>query len=287
MTSIRLPLPRFRLLTTAALAALAVGCATLPAPSATSTEALASALAGSHRTPAFVARDAARRPKETLAFFDVQPQHVVVEIWPGGAGWYTEILAPYLREDGLYVGAIQPVSLPSTDDYARKGAARFRDKLAAQPAVYDRAVVSEFRAPERRLPVVPGSADRVLTFRNVHNWIEGGWEAEAFDAFYDLLKPGGVLGVVEHRAKPGTRRADSKDSGYVTEAYVRALAEAAGFEFAGASTVNDNPRDTKDHPKGVWSLPPVLAMKDVDRERYLAIGESDRMTLKFVKPAAP
>lgn len=269
----------------AAFVAVTAGCALSPAPSAAPDDALAAAVAGSHRTPAFVARDGARHPTETLAFFEVQPQHVVVEIWPGGAGWYTEILAPYLREDGLYVGAIQPLSLPSTDDYARKGAARFRAKLAAQPTIYDRAVISEFRAPERVMPVVPGTADRVLTFRNVHNWIEGGWEAEAFDAFYAMLKPGGVLGVVEHRAAPGTRRADSKVSGYVTEAYVRALAEAAGFEFAGSTPINDNPRDSKDHPKGVWSLPPVLAMKEIDRAKYLAIGESDRMTLKFVKPA--
>lgn len=266
--------------------ALLLALVPLTAPRAGAPPTLDAVIAGPQRTPEFAARDVWRHPKKTLRFFDVQPQHVVVEIWPGGAGWYTEILAPYLRDEGLYVGAIQPLDLPQTDDYARKGAARFRAKLAAAPAVYDRAVVGVFRAPQRVTPVVPGTADRVLTFRNVHNWIEGGWEAEAFDAFYDMLKPGGVLGVVEHRARPGTRRAESKVSGYVTEAYVRTLAEAAGFEFAGASSINDNPRDTKNHPAGVWTLPPVLRLKEVDRDKYLAIGESDRMTLKFVKPAA-
>lgn len=277
-----MPLPRF-------LPALVLLAALSPSPAlpadAGPAAALDAAIAGPQRTPEFAARDVWRHPKETLRFFDVRPDHVVVEIWPGGAGWYTEILAPYLREQGLYIGAIQPLDLPTTDDYARKGADRFRAKLAAKPESYDRAVVGVFRAPERVTPVVPGTADRVLTFRNVHNWIEGGFEAEAFDSFYDMLKPGGVLGVVEHRAAPGTRRADSKVSGYVTEAYIRALAEAAGFEFAGASPVNNNPRDSKDHPMGVWTLPPVLRLKNVDRDKYLAIGESDRMTLKFVKPA--
>lgn len=254
------------------------------APAAVAGPTLEEVIKGPQRTPEFAQRDIYRHPLETLNFFGIQPTMTVVEIWPGGAGWYTEILAPYLREQGRYVAAIQPLSLPQTDDYARKGAERLRAKLAATPAAYDRTEIGEFRPPEVAATVPPGTADLVLTFRNVHNWIEGGFEAEAFKAFYAMLKPGGVLGVVEHRAAPGTSRAQSIDSGYVTEAYIRALAYSAGFEFAGASAVNDNPRDTKDHPKGVWTLPPVLRLKDVDREKYLSIGESDRMTFRFVKP---
>ena len=269
---------------TAAAIALIVGLATsLPAAAAESAT-LAAVIAAPHRTPEFVTRDVWRHPLETLGFFGVKPTDTVVEIWPGGGGWYTEILAPYLRDQGRYVAAIQPVGLPQTDDYARRGADRFKAKLAANPAVYDRTVVSEFRPPERADTVPAGTADVVLTFRNVHNWIEGGFEAAAFEAFYKMLKPGGTLGVVEHRAKPGTTREQSIDSGYVTEAYIRALAYSAGFELAGSSPVNNNPNDSKDYPEGVWTLPPVLRLKDVDRAKYLAIGESDRMTFRFVKP---
>lgn len=245
---------------------------------------LEAVIAAPHRTPEFVARDVWRHPLETLRFFGVKPTDTVVEIWPGGGGWYTEILAPYLRERGRYVAAIQPVSLPQTDDYARRGAERFRAKLASNPAVYDRTEVAEFRPPERAAPVPPGTADVVLTFRNVHNWMEGGYEAAAFEAFFAMLKPGGTLGLVEHRAAPGSSREQSIVSGYVTEAYIRALAYAAGFVLAGSSPVNNNPKDSKDYPEGVWTLPPVLRLKDRDRDKYLAIGESDRMTFKFVKP---
>lgn len=269
--------------TTAAVALIA-GLATSTLAAAAESPTLAEVIAAPHRTPAFVARDVWRHPLETLGFFGVKPTDTVVEIWPGGGGWYTEILAPYLRDHGRYVAAIQPYTLPQTDDYARRGAERFKAKLAANPAVYDRTEVSEFRPPERADTVPAGTADVVLTFRNVHNWIEGGFEAAAFESFYKMLKPGGTLGVVEHRAKPGTSREQSIDSGYVTEAYIRALAYSAGFELAGSSPVNNNPNDSKDYPEGVWTLPPVLRLKDVDREKYLAIGESDRMTFRFVKP---
>lgn len=245
---------------------------------------LAEVMAAPHRTPAFVSRDVWRHPLETLSFFGVEPTDTVVEIWPGGAGWYTEILAPYLRDRGRHVAAIQPVSLPQTDDYARRGAERYRAKLQSNPAVYDRTEISEFRPPERADTVPPGTADVVLTFRNVHNWMEGGFEAAAFEAFYTMLKPGGTLGVVEHRAAPGTSREQSIRSGYVTEAYVRALAYSAGFKLVASSPINNNPNDTRDHPEGVWTLPPVLRLGDRDRDKYLAIGESDRMTFRFVKP---
>lgn len=264
--------------------AMLIALSPIPPSQAEAGPSLEAVVAAPHRTPEFVVRDVWRHPVETLRFFGVRPTDTVVEIWPGGNGWYTEMLSPYLRTQGRYVAAIQPISLPQTDDYARRGADRFKTKLAANPAVYDRTEISEFRPPERAETVPAGTADVVLTFRNVHNWMEGGYEAAAFEAFYKMLKPGGTLGVVEHRAAPGTSREQSIVSGYVTEAYIRALAYSAGFKLAATSPINNNPNDTKDHPEGVWTLPPVLRLKDKDREKYLAIGESDRMTFKFVKP---
>ncbi|WP_293373690.1 methyltransferase [Nevskia sp.] len=244
---------------------------------------LAEAVAAPHRTPDFVARDAWRHPTETLTFFGIKPGMTVVEIWPG-AGWYSEILAPYLKDSGRYFAATPAVSLPNASDGQKKAVAGLRDKFAAAPDVYGDVQFSEFRPPLRAEIAPPDSADLVLTFRNVHNWIGGDFESEAFAAFYRALKPGGVLGVVEHRAPIGQSREESKKNGYVTEAYVKALAYGAGFKLAASSPVNDNPADTKNYPEGVWTLPPVLRLKDVDRGKYVAIGESDRMTLKFVKP---
>jgi len=244
---------------------------------------LADAIAAPSRTPEFVQRDRYRHPLETLSFFGLRADMTVVEIWPG-TGWYTEILAPYLRDSGQYYAATPAASLPNASDGTKKGVASFRDKLAAKPDAYDKVHLSEFKPPERVEIAPQSTADLVLTFRNVHNWMAAEYEADAFKAFYAALKPGGVLGVVEHRAPADQSREQSKQNGYVTEAYVKALAFGAGFEFAGSSPVNDNPRDTKNYPEGVWTLPPVLRLKDVDRDKYLAIGESDRMTLKFVKP---
>lgn len=245
--------------------------------------ALQAAVSNPSRTPEYVARDRYRHPLETLQFFDVRPDMTVVEIWPG-AGWYTEILAPYLRDRGRYYAATAAASLPNASDGTKKAVATFRAKLEAQPELYGKVVLTEFRPPLRTEIAPAGTADRVLTFRNVHNWIIGGFEQDAFNAFYAALKPGGVLGVVEHRAPPGMDIDGTIRSGYTAEGYVKALAAAAGFTFVGASPVNDNPKDTKDYAEGVWTLPPTLTLKDIDREKYLAIGESDRMTLKFVKP---
>jgi predicted methyltransferase len=247
---------------------------------------LRAAIAGDHRTPAFVARDAHRHPYATLKLFGIQPQFTVVEIWPGG-GWYTEILAPYLRERGKLYAAHFPEA--TTVAFYRELREGFLARLAAAPDIYDRVAVTEFLPPEH-LDVAPaGSADLVLTFRNVHNWtMRGGGEARtlaAFRAFHRALKPGGVLGVVDHRLPPDRPLADQEESGYLREDFVIDVATAAGFELAARSEINANPRDSADHPRGVWSLPPSLRGGDEDRERYLAIGESDRMTLKFVKPA--
>jgi len=253
-----------------------------PAPPADAA-ALDAVLKGDWRDPANAARDGQRHPKETLAFFGVKPGDTVVEITPGG-GWYAEILAPYLRAQGRYVAAVvDPMAVPEgrSRDYQQRGLDGLEKKFAGGPAQYDKAVFAKY---DPKAPVfgAPGSADVVLTFRNVHNWRSAGQAEGMFKGFFDVLKPGGVLGVVEHRAK-GDVPADDR-SGYVGEAQVIALAEAAGFRLDGKSEVNANPKDTKDHPNGVWTLPPTNQHPETDRAKYQAIGESDRMTLRFVKP---
>ncbi|KRG45208.1 methyltransferase [Stenotrophomonas pictorum JCM 9942] len=245
---------------------------------------LQAAVAGSWRTPANVVRDAHRHPAQTLSFFGLQPTQTVVEITPGG-GWYAEILAPYLRENGQYVAAVvDPQALPAGGgrDYQQRSRDGLTKKFAGSPAQFDRAAVIAF---DPAAPVLgkPASADVVLTFRNVHNWRSNDQADGMFRAFFQVLKPGGTLGVVEHRAKSDVP-ADDK-SGYVGQAQVIAMAEAAGFKLDGSSEINTNPRDTKDYPKGVWTLPPSNSHDAADAARYKAIGESDRMTLRFVKPA--
>ncbi|TNY27168.1 methyltransferase [Fulvimonas soli] len=238
-------------------------------------------LAGPWRPAAERARDAWRHPKATLDFFGVRPDQTVVEITPG-AGWYSAILAPLLRDDGRYVAAVQA----GGGGEARRDEAALRQRFAANPAVYGKAVIVTF---DPKAPVFgpPGSADVVLTFRNVHNWAEAGTAAAMFKAFYAVLRPGGVLGVVDHRAAPGAKLEAVKDSGYLPVDYVVKLATDAGFVLDGQSEVNANPKDDRNHPRGVWTLPPTLALGEQDKARYLAIGESDRMTLRFVKPQAP
>lgn len=243
---------------------------------------LATILASEGRAEGNSNRDQYRNPVETLAFFEVTPQQTVVEIWPGRNGWYTEILAPLLREDGQLYCAHW--SGQSSREYFRDSRAAFDEKLAAQPQVYDRVQITILEPPEATAIAPAETADRVLTFRNVHNWMKGGQADAVFAAMFSALKPGGILGVVEHRAPAGTSEEVMISSGYVTEARVIELAEAAGFELAGESEINANPLDSADHPNGVWSLPPSLRGGDQDRSSYLEIGESDRMTLKFRRP---
>lgn len=238
-------------------------------------------LASDHRSERNRARDVYRHPRETLVFFGLRPDMHVAEVWPGG-GWYAEVLAPLLREKGRYYAAHYHIN-DNTHRFYRNSQREFVEKLAQRPDVYDKVVVTGLLPPH--LDMAPkGTLDLVLTFRNVHNWTQEGFDAPMFRAFFDALKPGGVLGVVEHRARDGTTLADMKRSGYMTEAYVITLAQTAGFRLEAKSEVNANPRDTKDHPRGVWTLPPTLRLGDTDRAKYLEIGESDRMTLKFVKP---
>jgi predicted methyltransferase len=250
------------------------------AGSAHADDALKAAIASKDRAPANVARDAARHPYETLTFFGIKPNMTVVELSPGG-GWYTEILAPYLRDKGKLIAAGE--SPTSEKEGARKYAANLTKKLESNPAMFAKVQRGVFEVPRTYDFAPANSVDMVVTFRNLHNWTGAGDDKvkEIFKSIHTALKPGGVFGVVDHRM-PASKPVDPK-SGYLHEAAVIKMIESAGFKLAAKSEINANPKDTADHNQGVWSLPPVLANKDVDREKYLAIGESDRMTLKFVK----
>ncbi len=265
-----LPLLRVALCTLAFVPAVLVSTAHAAGPNS-----LDKIMAGNHRSEVNRARDVYRHPVETLAFFGVKPDSTVVEIYPGG-GWDTQLLPPYLRDGRRYVAAFPAQST--------RGLKTFQDKLAARPALYDKVKIVPWGAVA--LDIRPeGGADFVLTFRNVHNWVDDDNVDIFMKSFFDALKPGGVLGVVEHRAKPGSKVKQSIESGYVTEDYVIRHAQMAGFKLDAKSEINANPKDTKDYKKGVWTLPPVLTEGEADRAKYLAIGESDRMTLRFIKPA--
>jgi predicted methyltransferase len=264
--------------------ASATSCATGAAHSGSDAKAAASSLqaavAGEHRSAASRARDGHRHPVETLLFFGITPQSTVVELWPFG-GWYTEILAPYLRDGGLYyAAAMDPASTEAEDVRAN---ASLNTMLAARPDLYSKARVSVLA--KGNMQIAPdGTADLVVTFRNIHNWVWSGIEKDVVAAAFRALKPGGVFGVVEHRNSDPGFEPKTPGQAYVGEDYAVKLIESAGFKLAGRSSINNNPKDTKDYPRGVWTLPPSYAMGDVDRAKYGAIGESDRFTLKFVKP---
>ncbi len=256
--------------------------ALLVSTTATANTALEQAVNNPLRTAEFTQRDQYRNPEATLNFFEVTPQSTVVEISPG-AGWYTEILAPLLAAEGLYYAAHFP---ETATGFGQRSRAAFMEKLAANPQ-YSKVQVTEF-APTPGISIAPASsADVVLTFRNLHNWYMAGGEdamLTAFSHFYTALKPGGVLGIVEHRLPEAKLTSDWSRSGYMPQSLTITLAEKAGFTFESSSKINANPKDTADHPSGVWTLPPSLRLGEQDREKYLAIGESDRMTLKFRKP---
>lgn len=242
-------------------------------------DALKAAIAGTHRASANSARDAARHPAQTLEFFGIKPSMTVVELSPEG-GWYTEILAPYLRAKGKLIGAGETIKPEN------RYAMLFKKKLDSNAAVFDKVQIGVFEPPAKYDFAPAGSVDMVLTFRNVHNWmaLDAAQRKAMFRSVYDSLKAGGVFGVVEHRLPVAMTQDASASSGYMHEAAVIAMIEEAGFKLAAKSEVNANPKDSANHNRGVWALPPTLANKDQDRARYMAIGESDRMTLKFVKP---
>lgn len=266
---------------------IAAPAATSSAADATTNETTATTLdavvAGAWRDPANTVRDPYRHPVETLTFFGLQPDQTVVEILPGG-GWYAEILAPYLHDGGQYIAAVvDPMALPAGKgrDYQQRSKDTIETKFAGAPAQFDHAEVVTYD-PAAPMFGPAGSADLVLTFRNVHNWRSAGQAQGMFDGFFAVLKPGGTLGLAEHRAAADV--ADDDKSGYVGQAQVIAMAEAAGFVLDETSEINANPLDTKDHPNGVWMLSPTNSHDEADEARFAAIGESDRMTLRFSKP---
>jgi len=264
----------------AAVIALAA-CAATTSTRTTTAADLDRILAGEHRSEANRARDVYRHPRETLLFFGIRPEQTVVEIWPGG-GWYTEVIAPLVEGKGKYYAAGWAPN-PESEGVTR-ALKTFADKLAARPDLYGGVTVTAL-GPGSTDIAPQGSADLVVTFRNMHNWMARDYAPQAFAAMYKALKPGGVLGIVEHRGNPATPQDPKAASGYVNEDYAIRMIEAAGFRLVAKSEVNANPKDTKDYEKGVWTLPPRFAAGDVDREKYAAIGESDRFTLKFIKPS--
>jgi len=235
--------------------------------------------AAPHRTERNVARDRFRHPVAVLTFFGIEEDDTVVEILPGSRGYFMEILAPYLREEGLYIAA-------NRDETARPRYLKDHEKLLArlerEPELYSKVVVTKFNEDRHEI-APPGSADFVLTFRNMHNWVDRGQIEGALRTFHKALKPGGVLGVVDHRGRNDMPQEAQTRTGYLRQDAAVELIEKAGFELVAASEVNANPKDTKDHPEGVWTLPPSYRLKDKDRAKYEAIGESDRFTLKFIK----
>ncbi len=234
--------------------------------------ALQAAVAGTARDPAFVARDAARHPGPELAFFDLRPDQSVVEIWPFG-GYWTEILAPYLHDRGTYYAALEAPMKPGSP---------FARRLAAHPELYDRVRITEATGSTDVAPA--NSVDRVLTFRNLHNWMKHGNAAQMLASFYRALKPGGILGIEEHRGNRHVPQDPQAKDGYVNQDAAIALAEAAGFKLVATSEIDANPKDTAEWPAGVWTLPPTFALGAKDHDRYAAIGEGDNMVLKFRKP---
>jgi predicted methyltransferase len=257
------------------------GCASQLAGRPSSLPEIEPILRADHRSAEQRARDPFRHPQETLEFFGLRPDMTVVEVWPGN-GWYTEILAPLLRDRGtLYAAQLDPAG----GNYAKTTVDAFRARLASRPDLYGKVIVTTLAPPPSKEAIAPaGTVDMVVTFRNLHNWMMFGWQREALQSMYAALKPGGVLGVVEHRGNAKLPQDPRAASGYVNEDYAIQLIESIGFKLVASSPVNANPRDTKDYERGVWALPPSYANGATDRARFEGIGESDRFTLKFVKP---
>jgi predicted methyltransferase len=285
MTHPDISIPRRAVLLGAAALSACGGGPRAPAPPTT----IEAAVAGAWRLPADRARDPWRHPAQSLKFWGLAPGQTVVEFWPG-AGWYTDIIAPFLAATG---GRFYAADLEASDAEGREMAEAYRRRLADHPKLYGKVELTAFGPTSG--PVAPaGSADLVLFLRNLHNWMAAGLAEKAFHDAFAALKPGGLLGIEEHRADPSAAPDATASSGYVAQAYAVRLAQEAGFTLAAASEINANPKDDHNHPFGVWTLPPVRrssprgqpADPNFDHARYDAVGESDRMTLKFVKPSA-
>jgi predicted methyltransferase len=240
-------------------------------------------VAGKHRTASFAARDVYRHPVETLKFFGIKDTMTVVEISPGG-GWYSEILAPYLKDHGVYIAA--GYDPQSEREYYKKNAKKFQNKLDANPEIYGKTQLAIMQPPKQLDFAKADSADMILSFRNTHNWHGSGGSEAVYASIFKALKAGGIFGLVQHRAGHIHPKDSSGKMGYLKQSEIIKLAEKVGFQLIEKSNINANPKDTRDYENGVWTLPPSYRLKDVDRKKYTEIGESDRMTLKFVKPHA-
>jgi len=259
-----------------ALLALTLALVMLPAQAAFDWD---TALDGPQRAEQNKARDSARHPRQTLEFFGLKSGMTVVEVSPGG-GWYTEVLAPLMKDNGAYYAAHSGLNSGS---YGRNSLGKYLQKMAADTDSYSEVVITQLQPPALLAIAPAGSADLVVAFRNVHSWLRSDTLDDTLSAVHAALKPGGTFGVVQHRGKPGMSLEDSKKKGYIAQDEVVKLIESAGFKLVDTSEINANPKDSADHERGVWTLPPRLALDDVDRDKYVAIGESDRMTLKFAK----
>jgi predicted methyltransferase len=262
----------------AAMLVALFGAALAPAGAAAIDPALSAAIASPERLPAAVARDPVRHPAEELTFFGLAANQTVVELWPGG-GYWTDILAPYLAAHGHFYAVLGPAS----DADEASAAAKWRARYGARPERYG-TIIQTTLGPGQFDIAPPGSADLVVTFRNLHNWMDGGYAPQALAACFRALKPGGILGIEEHRGRADQPQDPKAKNGYVRQDYTIALAKQAGFKLVGSSEMLANARDTKDWVDGVWTLPPTLSQGDKDRERYLAVGEADNFVLKFRKP---
>lgn len=242
-------------------------------------------LNGDHRSVEHKARDNFRHPADVIKFFNIKPSSTVLEVWPGN-GWYSEILAPYLKDNGQLVAATFGLNNQNSDDkrlaFWSKIALEYREKMSDQ-ALYGTVLFTEFEPPEQIDIAEVDSIDIAIIVRTLHIWDEVGQMQQGLESVHKALKPGGILGVIQHRSTQFSDFSSSAPEGYLAENYVIKAAENAGFKLVETSEINSNDADTKDYPKGVYTLPPTLAMGALDQDKYLAIGESDRMTLKFVK----
>ena len=256
---------------------LALACFPMPVFSLT----LSEAASGKHRSAKNIARNDFRNPVKTLDFFQLSEEMIVVELWPGSSGWYTEILAAYLKDNGLLYTANFDGSTGL--DYFEKGARRFQEMLNSNSSIFEKVVNLPLMPPKEIPSIQPGTVDLVVTFRNMHNWLMRGMEEEVLLFVHSVLKPNGIFGVVAHRSKNDQLGRSGASTGYLGQTFVIDLVESSGFKLVEVSDINSNFKDSTDHPKGVWTLPPRFRLGDESKEHYNKIGESNRMTLKFVK----